>query len=168
MSKISDIIKKFKSVSKFLKKNSSCFYPNGLEKVSINNDFTISTIGTVSFTFRSFAKLPLSFKNVEENFIICLCNELKTLKGVPEKVGQDFKVVGCDKLKNFDYFPKEVGGDVYINEHLIDNENNLKILEKTKINGYIRLMKSEGVSSQGKKIKIVNGVIEDHGEYNKK
>ena len=55
------------------------------------------------------------FGKVDGGFTCSGCENLKSLKGAPEKVGGDFNCVACDKLTTLEGSPEEVSRDFYCN-----------------------------------------------------
>lgn len=79
-----------------------------INKVLINDDFTIDVDGGVSFSSMKLYELPLSFRSVTNGFD-CSENHLTSLKGCPIVVGGSFSCAD-NNLTNLVGGPEEVGG----------------------------------------------------------
>lgn len=85
MSRISSTIDLMKKIKQF--ENA---FPDGLKSIKINEDFSIDVDGSVNFFSWRLKEIPFQFKNVTGRFW-CNNNELTSLKGSPERIG-DFLV----------------------------------------------------------------------------
>ena len=80
---------------------------NRIENYTINDDLVVDVVGNVILYLVYMEQLPIQFGHVKGDFILGE-NGLKTLKGVPHKVGGDF-ICGGNMINDLDYFPKEIG-----------------------------------------------------------
>ena len=77
-----------------------------IENFTINNDLTVDVDDNVILYLYQIDELPIQFGYVTGDFILGE-NHLKTLKGVPYRVGGDF-ICGGNRIKDLDYLPKDV------------------------------------------------------------
>lgn len=60
-------------------------------------------------------ELPCEFGEVSGSFGIWNC-DIKTLKGCPRIVGEDFNISKCINLKSLEYSPEKVGVNIYLGD----------------------------------------------------
>ncbi|NBP59030.1 hypothetical protein EBU71_21275, partial [bacterium] len=82
---------------------------------SLNEEGLVDVDHFVDLRNQKLAELPLKFGRVAGVFF-CNFNNLTTLDGAPEQVGDDFYCYE-NKLTSLEGGPKEVGGDFYCYEN---------------------------------------------------
>jgi len=109
---------------------------NRIENYTINDDLSVDVDDNVILYLIYMEQLPVQFGYVKGDFILGE-NGLKTLKGVPYKVGGDF-ICGGNKINDLDYFPKEIGFRIMLlNNHLesftspLESANNIIWISET-------------------------------------
>ena len=76
-----------------------------------NSDGSYDVKGDVDLSGKNLKELPVKFRNVTGSFW-CDDNQLTSLKGAPEKVGEDF-YCSYNQLTTLKGAPERVGGDFY-------------------------------------------------------
>ena len=88
----------------------------GITNYTINEDGSIDVNNSsslpVNFESKGLSELPLNFRNVDGSFT-CSFNNLTSLKGCPERVGNNF-ICTYNNIKSFEGFPKHIGGYFYV------------------------------------------------------
>lgn len=85
-----------------------------IKNYSINEDGSVDVNGDVEIEEWEIEKLPLRFRNITGGFWIN-DNKLKSLKGCPKTVDEDFSCAG-NFLVSLVGGPESVGGDFYCND----------------------------------------------------
>ena len=81
----------------------------GIENYTINNNGLVDVDGNVDISNKRLDKLPLNFGTVT-GYFYCHYNQLRTLKGSPNKVGGYFYCYN-NQLTTLEGSPSKVGGD---------------------------------------------------------
>lgn len=81
-----------------------------MDKIFINEDNTISAIGSIDLSKCGFYRFPpyIKFRNVEGSFIVRDCHLLESTAGFPDVVNSDVDIRGDEMLNTYDWL-----GDVY-------------------------------------------------------
>jgi hypothetical protein len=82
-----------------------------IQNYTINPNGSIDVDGNVYLPLRNLNKLPLKFNKVT-GWFDCSDNQLTTLEGCPNYVGDNFNC-SYNELTNLDGYPKEVGRGFY-------------------------------------------------------
>jgi len=101
------IINWFKSKIEYLNSVESICKKYGIENYTINEDGTVDVDGGVDLSEKGLTKLPLKFGKVT-GYFDCSNNQLKTLKGGPNYVG-DAYFCSNNQLKTLEGSPNWVG-----------------------------------------------------------
>ena len=93
-----------------------------IENYTINEDKSIDVDGHVYLKDLGLTKLPLKFRNVRRTFN-CIFNNLETLEGAPEAVGDHF-YCNSNNLTTLEGAPRRVGGNFLciLNKNLMSLE----------------------------------------------
>ena len=83
-----------------------------IENFTINDDLTVDVDDNVILYLCQMNELPIQFGYVTGDFILGE-NHLKTLEGVPSKVGGDF-ICGGNDIRDLDYFPKDIDARIIL------------------------------------------------------
>ena len=81
-------------------------------KLKINNDSTVDCEGSVvvgNTGIESLTNGLFRWGKISKGFYCGYCNNLKSLDGAPEEVGQNFNCNDCNNLENLEGGPKRVG-----------------------------------------------------------
>ena len=85
-------------------------------KLTISDDFVVdcnSSVAVINKSIDSLTNGLFSWGDVRGDFDCTGCNNLKSLEGAPEKVGNDFWCASCKKITSLEGAPKEVGGSFW-------------------------------------------------------
>ena len=93
-----------------LKTIEDCCFGGGLEEIYAPKGVVVQ--GDLSVARQGLKKLPDFSDFVVEGSFFCYGNELTSLKGAPQKVGNDF-ICYSNKLQSLQGTPKEIGGRFY-------------------------------------------------------
>ena len=85
-------------------------------KLTISDDFVVdcnSSVAVINKSIDSLTNGLFSWGDVRGDFDCTGCNNLKSLEGAPEKVGNDFWCASCKKITSLEGAPEKVGGDFW-------------------------------------------------------
>ena len=88
-----------------------------IENYTINDDLTINVNGDVDLKYKELTEFPdyIQF-GVVTGFFSCYKNQLTSLRGVPEKVNEDF-ICSHNRLTSLEGCPKKIGGSFDCNNN---------------------------------------------------
>ncbi len=97
-----------------------------IKRYNINQDGTIDIEGGLVISDNYITEIPIKINKVDGFIYLSYCENLTTLKNIPEYVGGRLELRDNLNLKRIDYFPTEIKGHINISSNNLTELNNIQ------------------------------------------
>ncbi len=98
-----------------------------IKRYNINQDGTIDIEGGLVISDNYITEIPIKINKVDGLIYLSYCENLTTLKNIPEFVGGSFELRDNPNLKRIDYFPTEIKAHINISYNNLTELNNIQL-----------------------------------------